>query len=116
MLLFEVLRFQLRLSFLRNEEPEEGVVGSSGLEIWLVVSVFGAFVSFCALGPVSLAGRLSGPESAVVKSLLVLDLDISKCSPPVFGRDEETNGDTVCLGARVLIAIGFKDSELLPTI
>jgi hypothetical protein len=33
MLLFEVLRFHPRLNFLRNDDPEEGVVGSSGLEI-----------------------------------------------------------------------------------
>lgn len=34
------------------------------------------------------------------------------CSPPCFGSEEDTNGDTVC---RVLrIGIGLVDSELLP--
>jgi hypothetical protein len=33
LVLFEVPRFHPRLSFLLNEDPEEGVEGSSGLEI-----------------------------------------------------------------------------------
>jgi hypothetical protein len=62
---------------------------------------------------VSLAERFSGAESPVAKSLLVFDLDICKCSPLFFGREEDTKGETVCL-ARVFIGIGFEDSELLP--
>jgi hypothetical protein len=45
MLLLDVLRFQPRLSFRRNDDAEEGVVGSSGLDICGGVSVF-AFVGF----------------------------------------------------------------------
>ena len=75
-LFFEAFLFQLRLSFRRNEDVEDGVVGSSGLEISVGVSIFCGFPNFCARGPVSRAGRLSSEVSIVVKSPLVLDLGI----------------------------------------
>lgn len=51
---FDVLRFQPRLSFRRSEEVDDGVVGSSGLETCVGVSVFAVRVNFWARGPVSL--------------------------------------------------------------
>lgn len=55
--LFDVLLFHPRLSFLRSDDPDEGVVGSSGLDSSVWVSVLtGALASFGALGPVSLGG------------------------------------------------------------
>jgi hypothetical protein len=117
LLLLEVLRFQPRLSFRRKDDADEGVVGSSGLEISVGVSVFAALANFGALGPVSLAGRAGSVDpSCVVKSPLVIDLGMYECSPLFFGRDDEMNGDTVCLGCLglLLTGIGFEDSELLP--
>lgn len=46
MLDLEVLRFHPRLNFRRNEEPEDGVVGSSGLEACVGVSVLTVFEIF----------------------------------------------------------------------
>lgn len=48
MLFLEVLLFHPRLNLRRREVPEDedGVVGSSGLEIRVGVSVLGAFPSF----------------------------------------------------------------------
>lgn len=114
-LLLDVLRFQPRLNFRRRDDADEGVVGSSGLEISVGVSVF-VVRTFGALGPVSLAGRAGSLDtSCVVKSPLVFDLGMYECSPPFFGRDDDMNGDTVCLGCLGLfIGIGFEDSELLP--
>lgn len=51
-----------------------------------------------------------------MKSPLVFDLGIKEYSPLFFGRDEEMNGETVCLGWRMVIGIGFEDSEPLPPI
>lgn len=45
-LLFEVLLFHPRLNFRRKEVAEDGVVGSSGLDISGGVSIFDAFVNF----------------------------------------------------------------------
>lgn len=45
MLLLEVLRFHPRLNFLRNEVPDDGVLGSSGLEA-VGVAVFCGLVNF----------------------------------------------------------------------
>lgn len=113
-LFFDVVFFQPRLSFRRNED-EEGVEGSSELEISVGVSIFCGFVNFCgARGPLSRAGRFSMVLSRVTKSPLVLDLGIYMCSPPCFGSDEERYGETACLGVRPVIGIGFGDSELLP--
>lgn len=116
LLLLDVLRFQPRLSFRRKDVADEGVVGSSGLEISVGVSVFAALANFGALGPVSLAGRAgSVAPSCVAKSPLVFDLGIYECSPLFFGNDDEMNGETVCLVCRGLFTgIGFEDSELLP--
>ena len=114
MLPLEVVRFQPRLSLRRKDDPEEGVAGSSGLEISVGVSVFGALF-FGALGPVNLAGRAgSVAPSWVIKSPLVLDLGMYECSSPFFGREDEMNGETVVLGCRLFTGIGFEDSELLP--
>jgi hypothetical protein len=111
-----VLRFHPRLNFLRREVPEDGVVGSSGLEA-VGVAVFCVFVNFWARGPVSLGGRCGSVVSSVEKSPLVFDLGMNECSPLFFGREEETNGETFCLGWRwLLIGIAFEDSELLPPI
>ena len=74
-LFFEVFLFQLRLSFRRIEELEDGVVGS-GLEISGGVSIFWGFVNFWARGPLTRAGRFSNEVSMVVKSPLVLDRGI----------------------------------------
>jgi hypothetical protein len=49
-------------------------------------------------------------------SPLVFDLGINECSPLFLGRDEEMNGETACLACRLLIGIGFEDSEPLPPI
>jgi hypothetical protein len=95
----EVVRFQPRLNFRRKDDPEEGVAGSSGLEISVGVSVFGGLVDFGALGPVNLAGRAGSVAlSWIIKSPLVLDLGMYECSSLFFGREDEINGETVCLG------------------
>jgi len=66
---------------------------------------------------VSLGGRCGSAFSKAEKSPLVFDLGINECSPLFFGRDEEMNGETVCLGWRLLlIGIALEDSELLPSI
>lgn len=74
MLDFEVFLFQLRLSFRRMDEFEEGVVGSSGLEATGGVSVFWGLVNFWARGPLTRVVLESRDVSMVVKSPLVLDL------------------------------------------
>jgi hypothetical protein len=72
-LFFEPDLFQLRLSFRRNEDAEDGVGGSSGLEVPVGVSVFCGLVDFGARGPVSRVDRFSSEVSIVVKSPLVFD-------------------------------------------
>lgn len=112
---FDVLLFQLRLNLRRKDDAEEGVVGSSGLEISVGVSVLEILVNLGALGPVSLAGRAGSVASSwILKSPLVLDLGIYACSPLFFGKEEEMNGETVCLGCLLFTGIGLEDSELLP--
>ncbi len=64
MLFFEVVLFQPKLSFLRSEEVDEGVAGSSGLDTWVGVLLFKGLLTFWARGPVNLGG-LSVPFSPV---------------------------------------------------
>jgi len=97
MLFFEVVLFQPKLSFLRSEEVDEGVVGSSGLDNWVGVLLFKGFPNFWARGPVNLCG-LSFPFSTALKSPLVVDRGIYVYSPLDFGRELDTKGDTACLG------------------
>ena len=97
MLLLEVVLFQPKLSFLRSEDVDEGVVGSSGLDNWVGVLLFMDLPIFRARGPVNLGG-LSFPFSPVLKSPLVVDRGIKLYSPLDFGSELDTNGDTVCLG------------------
>lgn len=62
------------------------------------MSLFCAVVNFGDRGPFNLVDLDSEVASEEVKSPLVLDLGMNECSSLVLGRDEETNGDTVCLG------------------
>ena len=64
----------------------------------------------------SLGGRCGSVLSKVTKSPLVFDLGINECSSLLFGSDEDMNGETACLGWRLLllIEIAFEDSEPLP--
>jgi hypothetical protein len=107
MLFLEVVLFQLRLSFLRKDEPDEGVPGSSGLECCVGVSVFAALLIVCALGPVNFGALCSLTLSEAVNSPLVVDRGMSAKSPPLFGSDDETYGDTACRGGRLDIAMGI---------
>lgn len=108
MLIFDVLRFHPRLSFLRKDDPDDGVDGSSGSDICTGVSVFVGLPDFWALGPVSLAGLAgSRPLSMPETSPLVFARGMKECSPPFFGKEEDIKGDTVCLGCRLFTGIGL---------
>jgi hypothetical protein len=97
MLFFEVVLFHPKLSFLRREEVEEGVVGSSGLDNWVGELLFKGFTTFWARGPVNLGG-LSLPFSTALNSPLVVDRGMKAYSPLDFGSELDTKGDTACLG------------------
>lgn len=95
MLLLDVVRLHPILNLRRNDDVEDGVAGSSGLERVEVLLL--SLLNFCALGPVNLVPFLSLFASVDTMFEVVFDLASVISLLPPCGSEEDTNGDTVAL-------------------
>jgi hypothetical protein len=110
---FDELLLQLRLSFRRSEDADEGVSGSAGLDD-CGVSFFTSLMDVCARGPFNLVFLGSVAVFVAVYSSLFFDRNEPK-SPLDLGREVEMKGE--CDGCpRRLLATGCPlELESLPS-